>query len=783
MAAMGGQPAPKPGSTPKPVPGAEEKDVLDDFFSSYEAPQAAVPEQESMEIAPVEDVPASPEPQSDMSPLPSPEGWASIKEQIREGATRLINSFAVTDRESIETLKSSGMFQDVRVGDTGDLEVIRPGRQGWEKLDRDGYQLITDTLDFARDAFEAVIENGIRATGGAVGGMIGSALGAPVGAAVGGVAGAPTGPGALATGTAGAVTGSALGGLLGGATGAAIGGGVGAVGALNAGDLVAEKFFEIERDPTRNKITEQGTALAMGAGFNLLSSKLARRQAEKEFRQREATKTLEFATDEMKKATQMLDEIRSSGINLDPKEGRFFLDPQQVTGGLIPDLNVTARDLSKNQGFQNFRREQGNMLSKAYETVVDAIGSASGRKSELGKDFQLTAKDIRNVEGKLIESYRAFADEKLAKQPQAAPNTLRKVKEMLSGLSEGGKLSPDSVLRAMPALTPAQAKTLIAELKDVSNSAGSGTLKIDDANRLYKHLTGVIDRTINKPTGDAYGRSLIELKNAIRDDYTQMIQAVLPPGQKEKYAKSLSRYSEIMGSFNNLNKVLASENISRNVLVEKLFEGKNSLNLARNAKTLLTESNPGMWQDLTSEFLTKLKTDHTKKITESVEEVDWQAIGKKWYKLGPEMQKEILDGSGIGEKGFSTLLNVGRMYQKTNFEALPTNTRRGVVRSVFNLLGPTLATTKGDAATSLLEGMGSNQSLMIWLKDGGMEEILKELPNLKKGHAQRLREWISGWTPRPVKRGTDLLYRGAKETGKTILRRETQKKANELTSD
>ena len=50
---------------------------------------------------------------SDMSPLPAPEGMASAKEQVNEGFTRLRNAFASTDRESLETLKSSGMFGDV----------------------------------------------------------------------------------------------------------------------------------------------------------------------------------------------------------------------------------------------------------------------------------------------------------------------------------------------------------------------------------------------------------------------------------------------------------------------------------------------------------------------------------------------------------------------------------------------------------------------------------------------------------------------------------------------
>lgn len=779
--------AAKPTQLQDPVPGAEEQSEFDAFLASQPAPKMTpmpTPESEfdaAVSMPEEEPTMGLEDPNQMQSPMPAPEGIAALKEQTREAGARLKNAFAVTDRESIETLKKSGLFDDVQLGDNGRVQVKRKGRGGWEDFDREKFELIGDSIDWARDILEGTIENAFRVGGG----ISGAAVAVPSGAASGAVAGAPAGPLGAA---AGAVTGGGLAATLGFTTGAAVGGAAGAVTAKQAGDAVAEKLFGIVPDPDRSKVQENATAMAFGAGFNVLSSKLARRQALKASQTREAKKTLDYARGKAEEAQQMINDVKESGIKLG-QDGKFRLDPQQlVGGGGVPDLDVTAKEMSRNTAFQNFRRQIGQNISDAYDSVAKTIGSLSGREGELGKEFVINAQDIRTAEGKLIGSFRKLADQKLVDQSRQAPKTVKAVSDLLIEL--GGKvenvarkggyenanwkvIAPDlgDVMKANPSLTKNQAKFLIQEVVQLNERLlrAGGNLPVDEVERLYTGFRGKIDASIGTANGKAYAMKLIDLKNAVRDDWTRMINEVLPDSQKGAYEKSLARYSEMMGATETLGKLLQTEDISRNALISNLFEGKNSLKMARGAKTLIQESNPGLWQDLTSEYIKKLRLDHIDPISGKT---DWSAISKKWNGIGSEMQQEILEGSGIDKKAMDGLIGLGLRFQGADFGALPKATKRGVIRSLFGLLGPTMATTKGDAASNLLEGIGREESMMLWLKDGGLNEVLNTMPGLKPDMEQRLRGWISDWTPSAVKKAPSAVKALPGQVIKTKVRRE-----------
>lgn len=754
--------ATKPTSLASPVPNAEAQSEFDSFLSSVNVPNAQVakieqPQQSEfdtlVQAAPQEDL-SMEEP---MSQLPAPTGMDSLREQFGEGLTRLKNSFAVTDRESVETLKGSGLFDDVRVGNAGDIEVKRRGRGGWEKFDRDKFELVGDVLDFARDAFEAGIENSARAFGAGVGTVL-----------------AP-GPG-----TAG---------------GASVAGASGAVLAKNLGDVVAEKILSIKADPDRNKVAENLTAAAFGGAFSFLGSKVARTAANKKTAAIEAKKTIEYATTQAQKAINAIDEVRNSGIKLDPRDGKFRLDPQQLAGaGNVPDLDVTAKELSRNQEFQNFRREQGKLISDAYDSITDSISATAGKSVDAASDLALTARDVRMAEGKLIGSFRKLADEKLANTSLQAPRTIQAAQEALQSL--GGRViknangvpsiqgvNVENVLREFPSLTPTQAKSLVSEVSDLSKqmAQNGGSMTVDQAEQLYKSLSAKIDRSINSANGKPYAMALIRMKNAIRDDWTDMMGTVLPESQQAAYAKSKGRYSNILDATDSLGKLVQGEDISKSALVDSLFAGKNSLKNARNVKTLIQETNPQLWNDLTSSYLMKLKTDH---LDYATGKTNWNGMAKKWAQLGPEMRQEILDGSGFSSKAMTSLFEIGQRVQNADFAALPNESRRGIIRNVISVFGPTMASTKGDAATSLLEGIGKDQSMMVWLKDGGLEETLKKMPGLKPTQAQRLREWISDWTPKQLKKVPEMVPEPLKTMGKqlpkTMIRRGAEKQMSSL---
>lgn len=652
----------------------------------------------------------------DMSPLPPPSGLDSLLEQVREGATRIKNSFAVTTPESLSVLKNSGLFDDVRASADGQLQVKRKGRKGWEPFDRDKFELIGDTLDFSRDAVEAIAENVARATG--------------------------TAAGTVALPGAGTVVGTALAGA------------GGAVFAKNVGDAIAQDLLKIPRDPERSALKENALAATFGGGFSLIGSSLARRAAARAAVRTEAQKSVEYATKKAAEAAEDIAEVQKSGIVLG-EHGRFRLDPQQSVGaGQVPELDVAARELSTQEGFRNFRRQVGNSISEAYDSVARALGAQSGKGATLGDDFVLASKDVRNLEGKMIGAFRQQVDQQLKGVSQPAPRTLQTVMDHANNIITAGHAERQL------GLLPNQAKNYMRELGLTQRllERTQGNMRIDTAFALEKRLTQQINSNINSSNGRPYAIALMKLRDSIRDDGLDMMENAFAQmgGGKEggnqlltMFQKSKARYKDVMDATRNLGSLLDQENISKNAFISKMFEGKGSYATAMNAKTLINETNPQLWQNMAGEYFNKLKYDALDPVSNTV---DWGQMAKKWGNLDPRLKDELLKTVGIPQKGMDALLRLGTRVQGSSFDAMAKQTTgnmiKGGLKAIFNMYGG--ASAKGSAVASMLDGMGKDQALGKWLKDGGLEEVLKEMPGMKPGKAQALRDWIGGWTPRVI---------------------------------
>lgn len=735
------------------TPPLSEMDMLDADMAAFDQGLSALDAELGGGEMPME---AGPD---DMSPLPAPEGAASLKEQFSESVARMKNAFAVTGPESLDVLKKSGLFDDVR-DQGGTIQVKRKGRKGWENFDRDKWELIGDTLDFARDGVEALIENGGRIGGAITGALVAAPEGALVGAGAGTLV-AP-GPGTVAGGVGGGVAA----GLAGAVPGGIAGGAGGAVIAKNVGDAIAEYVMGIKQDPERNKTQESVVAGAMGAGFSWLGSRMARNRAAKDAAKREATKTLEYAKEQVTRTTEDIAEVAKS-FQMDKKTGRIRLDPQQAVGpGVIPELDVTARELSTEQSFRNFRREAGDSIKSAYDSVAHALGAAAGRGAEVGDDFILTAKDVRKVEGKYIEAFRTQAESQLKGVSQPAPVTLNTLQMISQNIKTAGHAERQL------GLTPAQAKNYMRETDVIKRllTRTKGNMKIDTAFALEKRLTQAINANMDNPNGRAYAIALLDVRNAIKDDALDMMeQSFIKMGDKDgtllkAFQASKGRYKELIGATGNLGNLLKTENISKNELVAKLFEGKGSYKFAMNAKTLINETDPKLWNQLSGEYFLKLRNDATDALDNNV---NWPQMEKKWRDLDPRLKKELMTASGMRPEGMEALLRLGTRVKNANFDAMPRESQKGFIKRNIKMLAVYLgggATARGAAVgQTMVEGMGKDQAMMKWLKDGGMEEILNEMPGLKPERAAGLREWVTKWSPAPKALGATTSRRKGQE--------------------
>lgn len=685
---------------PPTAPSAAEPTSVDDLFAQLDAEAAPVAENIASE---------------DLSTEPEPTGFASAKEQIKESFARLKNSFAVTGPESVAALKSfPNLFDDVKY-ENDKVLVKRKGRKGWEPFDRDKVELLGDALDFARDAMETVVEGGVEAMGTAAGAI---------------VTGGPGG--LLANAPAGAV---------------------GASAALSAGDAMAQHILGIPKDPNRNWMTEQALAGTLGAGFGWMGSSIARRAAQSRAVKTEARKTVDYAVKQAQTAMDDVAEIASSGIKMGP-DGKVFLDPQLLVGtGAVPELDAIAVDLSTESAFRNYRRELGDSLVNAYDSVAKTLGAQAGRGASIADDFVLTAKDVRAAEGQLLGHFREQTEKVLKGVPQPLPKFNQAISDMVQQF--GGITADDMALQL--GVSASQAKQLRSLVNGYAGrlQAKGGALSFTESESIRKQLIKTIDANMGSDRGRPLAKQLIGLKNAILDDGLLVMEQALP-GQSQAFQAAKGKYASIMENTAQLGKLLETENMSKNELIGKLFEGKGSYKFAQSAKTLINETNPELWDTLAGEYFQKLRNDATKGNL-----VNWQAMSKKWKNLDPRLQKELLTGVGIPHEGMNALLRLGERVQAASF---PFKTKdpqltaiKKTIKAVMNLRGGSAA--QGTAVTTMLEGMGKDQAVVKWLKDGGMQELLKEMPGLKANKRDFLINWVDNWAPKGTKEVLDTQAR------------------------
>jgi hypothetical protein len=641
-------------------------------------------------------------PPSDMSQMPPPSGIESVKEQLRETAVRFKNAWTTTDKESVGVLKSSGMFEDVRSKD-GQVQVKRTGRKGYENFDRKDFELIGDTLDMARIAFEGVAEAGLE-----VGGTM------------------------LAAGSTG---GAGL------AAQPAIGAGA-AVTAMNFGDVVAEHMVGVERDPQRSRTLENSLAGGLGAGFTWMSGSLARRAAAKQLKKTEAKIGVDAVTESIEKVKESTRELEGAGIQFDKSTSEYVVTPNQATGGQVPELRITEEALSKQPGFRNYVKQRGEELVGAYDTLVGTLNAKSGN---VGGEFKGKFKNMGDFFGSEIGRFRQLAQKRI-KDPQPMP----RVVEHFQGLADELQNVPGGTsvekLQGLYGLNDNQAKIVIGRMEQIQQKLTNGATPAE-VDVMYNSLTKQINNNFGKATSQGIADALIPIKNSLRDDYAEMIGHVLPENQKQAYGQFMKKYSTFKEGEESLRGILKHSDISKKALVSELFEGKYSLEKIKSLKVVMDHEDPKMFRELSSEYFQKLAADTL--TSKTGRNLNFNAMARKFGTdgrtgLGSEMQDILLEGAGLTRKQFDSMMHLGQTYQNVDIKSLPVAAKTGVMRSIWNLMpwAGTGGTAKSGAAENLIQHIGKDASMMEYLQEGGAEAFLKKYPNFSPAKQSAFMQWV-----------------------------------------
>lgn len=664
-----------------------------------------------------------------MSEMPDPQGMELFKEQLRETHARFRNAWTTTPAEQVETLKpfiQQGIFEDV-IQSGNKVLVKRPGRGGYEPFDREKFEIIGDTLDLARMGFESTVMGSVQT---------------------------------LAT-----MAGFAGGNVPGGAAGFAAGGAAGAALAHNAGEGVA-RLMRIPKDPARSELTEQGMVASLGALFGVIGGNLAARRAAREATQAANVKSFDHAIQKVRDTADDIDMLQKSGIQL-ADDGKFRMDPQQMLGGkgVNAEIDQRAVELSDDPQFRNFRREVGDTIKNGYQSLIDAFKTQAKAgvdvAKNIGDDFKLTSKEIRAIEGKHIETFRGEAQKILQFRKQPTPQLFTSL-QALDGFKD--------VRQAPLELGIHNGRTAGAFLEELNKTRqymakSGGQMQLGYALELQKRWTNIIENNIDSIDGRPMAFKMIDLRNALRDDINTMMETAFskmsPPGQGQAalmgaYQKSVQSYRSIMEATRELGPLIEKDNITRTELLKKMFEGNNSKNFSKNMKTLLDNSDQGrLWDRLSSDYLTMLRDNFT-----DGDKVNWNGLTKKWKGIDPEVKDMLLQGAGMKGEVMDSLLRLGQATQNSEFTyAAKDGTKTMAGAALKNLMvwfgglvgqTPGGAAAKGNTLGDLLSGVGKNESLQKWLKEGGIEQVLRDAHGLSPVQKSFLREQVSNLVIKPI---------------------------------
>jgi len=731
---MEGEPSRVPANEPLPVEPPQSPDALlsktapeeVNFFDpaagqvDFFAPDAA------KDAVPTAEKPTFEAMSSELGPV------EATKRYVGDSLARAKLSFATNDWEKQATLKQMYGEENVRMKD-GELQFRRKGDKGFRALDPKQAEYIDDALDFARTATEIGAEGAIR----------------------GGI----TYAGARAGGVKGAVAGA----MLSGAAGAA--------GATTVGDFIAQGVLGIPKDPARSAGKELATSATLGALFSGAGAKfVAWRAAKNAAKGSEATAQTALKT--AQELEQISDNLLDNGITL--KQGKITLSPGQQASRYLPEAQSLDVHLGSEEPVRKFFDEQGRMFLTGWEDLTRGISNATGKNAdELFVKVKESAKLSTQLEGKMIEGFRDQALAKSKRQPRDLPNASQVINDYMFGPDGLGfrqvvgrdalTFKPNMTIHSpklddMRKIFPGADEFTMIELKndllepmanDMRKTAGKMSLATMDKH--YTKMRKFIDRNIGVTANSNMAKSLIHVKNALRDDWTTAIGQELQdtaPQALGAYTSSMEKYSALKTAQDTLSAVLKKNDLSAAAFANTLFAPATGKDKVRQMKVLINENTPELWDELKGTYLNTLTEQHSKLVkgrgADLERIVDWNGLNKKIDQLDrAEILDQMFDKKSTFNKqqvkDFFTL--AGRIDNSVRLDenALQSAGVLQKMRQFITVVMPgTSSTAKIANISTLIGSMGKDKAVARWLDGEGLELVLKGLPKPKQHEARVL---------------------------------------------
>ncbi len=675
---------------------------------------------------------------SEASKAPEP----SFMETMQALPTRFRASFAKTDKEKRSVLDQTfGAGNVKKVKD--DFLVKKDGK--WKKFDPSGmgWDLINDVVDFSREGLEEVVTSGATIAGAGAAGV--SLVG------TGGVSLPAAIPAVGMARAAGAVAGGTM------------------------ADLY-QAYLGIPRDPERNAIREQATNAALGAFGGAIGDVLSKRIAERAARK--ATENIQstdkVALNAAKDILKTSEDLKDLGLIRNVDGFNIAIMPSQAKL-MDPNVREIAEDIASMPQYNEFINSQKEMLEEGFDKLANAVSNYTGAKPEIGARLARTVDSLEAVEGKFIGEVRELARNMNPRAKASANNFGKAISELAETIGyktdTGDQLQQvaEGVFRFPSKITKPSADDLSSirfsesdtkDLQKVVNKFytklfnNSNELTVDEIDGIYQQLSKNVNILWKRNVDPAFRYEMTKIKDAIRDDYTEMVGKNLGPQFQSAYQRSLDRFSSIKGSVENIQMALKNDAISSNALASTLFsKGKDSLQRVQATKNLL-RGDDGLWRDIVGHHLNEVVARNTKE-----KKINWAGVGKEIEGLGDEVMTEMFGNQKDSFKKFiklSEAIDLGAPAAK----AAEKNT--GLMKNLA-LAAQSIFAAASSGAT-IFSRMDKEKKMYRFLSEGGLEDVLAQVPKHERSKARAFFEGFMEYSEKSAKLAIPPYLRRADET-------------------
>lgn len=718
----------KPSALGQPVPGAEQgqelaNEIASGVGQSIQIGEEALAEDQAQGMDEFAQFADQQEPQDEFAEFADPvapvgqeqaqgdfqtEPFADTAPQrmldnLRDLGTRFKASFAVTDTEKRGLLDKTFGKDNVRFR-SGEFYIRNKRTDKFRKLDKEGFDLVGDVLDFAREGVEEAVAVPFE-LGGAVAGSTVPVAGTVAGAAAGRLASAPA--------------------------------------QIAVADALGE-WLGIDRDPNRKFATEAGIAAAMNTFIPVAGSKmgkiLANRRALKAAGKdadhtimRESSKQLEESVNELKKSG-LVQNIPGT----DTPMLLWQLHPHD------PKAQILKKNLADNPEVLNMVTKQGEAFAESVtELAQRAAGPKAKRAGRIGLAQKVVdiADNIRKKEGEAIGNFRNMVKGTAGKQPLPADETAKSLKGIFDNLGvtskEGNLVFPkdEQLAGVLGTDSPLIIKGFKQDLIRINNKlATGGGLNIDDLMGLSK-LIGSKNKGAGR-IGGQYKFMVGNLSSALRKDSRAGMKMILDPEDAKLFDQSMDKFANILDTQKSLARSLNDELSAHSFVKNVLNKNNDGLSSIKAARALLQEESPEVWNGIKGELIDQLFIKHT---SDKATGLNSKAFLKDLKGYGPEFLDEFFAGSGAKYKDLEKMLEFGKRLEQTDLKVAGVD-RSNEYKKNISMVFIQSAYLKANALLNIITFGNRNKVPLEVMSRDGIDTFLGRVP---KKHRSRVAKKMS----------------------------------------